>query len=42
VFNAQRFGVDLSRYENILRIAHACDSLDAFAKAHPARQVDAE
>jgi maleylacetoacetate isomerase len=42
VFNAERFGVDVSKYENILKIANACNALDAFARAHPARQLDAE
>jgi maleylpyruvate isomerase len=41
-FNAERFGVDLAKYENIVKITKACNELDAFGRAHPARQVDAE
>jgi maleylpyruvate isomerase len=42
VFNAKRFGVDMSRFPAIERIAAACDELPAFQSAHPSRQPDAE
>ena len=42
VFNARRFGTDMSLYPTISRIADRCDELDAFAEAAPERQVDAE
>ena len=42
VFNAVRFGVEMSRYPRIEAIARACDSLPAFQKAHPSQQPDAE
>lgn len=41
VFNANRFGVDLSDYRNIRRINDACLELEAFARARPERQADA-
>jgi maleylacetoacetate isomerase len=42
VANAQRFNVDLDHYPTIMRINHQCLKLDAFAKAMPAMQPDAE
>lgn len=41
VFSAQRFGVDMSAFPRLSRVAAACDALPAFADAHPARQPDA-
>ncbi len=42
VFNARRFKIDMSRYPTIERIAdHACQ-IDAFQRAAPAEQPDAE
>lgn len=42
VFNAQRFGIDVSAYPNIARIDAHCAELPAFAAAHPSKQPDAE
>lgn len=42
VFNAERFGVDMALYPTIARINAACMALDAFIKAAPANQPDAE
>ncbi len=42
VFNASRFGIDLSPYPTIVRIDAACQAVPAFAAAHPSRQPDAE
>jgi maleylacetoacetate isomerase len=42
VFNAQRYGCDLSPYPRIRRINEACLQLPAFAKAAPANQADAD
>ena len=42
VFNARRFGVDLTAYPTIAAIDAACAALDAFAAAHPANQADAD
>lgn len=43
VFNARRFGgIDVSRYPTIERIADYACTIDAFAKAAPAQQPDAE
>lgn len=42
IFNAQRFDVDLSPYPTIRRIHAHCMTLDAFAKAAPGAQPDAE
>jgi maleylpyruvate isomerase len=42
VFNARRFKIDMGRYPTIARIAdHACES-DAFRRAAPGEQPDAE
>jgi maleylacetoacetate isomerase len=41
VYNARRFGLDLSPYPTIQRIEAACQSLDAFQRAAPERQPDA-
>jgi len=41
VYNAQRFGVDMSPYPTIERIVAACSELDAFNAARPERQPDA-
>ncbi|MCR6663398.1 MAG: maleylacetoacetate isomerase [Luteimonas sp.] len=41
VYNARRFGMDLSRYPTILRIEEACLALPAFDAARPERQPDA-
>lgn len=41
VYNARRFGVDLSAYPNILRIEQECLALPAFDAARPERQPDA-
>lgn len=42
VFNARRFGVDLTPYKRIVSIDAAASKLDAFAAAEPGRQPDAE
>ena len=40
--NARRYGCDLSRYSNIVRIEKNCMVLAAFADAAPEKQPDAE
>ncbi|KND60102.1 Maleylacetoacetate isomerase Glutathione S-transferase, zeta [Candidatus Burkholderia verschuerenii] len=42
VFNARRFDIDLSPYPTIVRIADHASQIEAFAKAAPAAQPDAE
>lgn len=42
LFNAQRFGVDLSAYPTLQAIDTACQKLPAFRAAHPAAQPDTE
>ena len=42
VYNAERYSFDLKPYPNIRRIAAQCRSLDAFEKAAPENQPDAE
>ncbi|WP_019140368.1 maleylacetoacetate isomerase [Noviherbaspirillum massiliense] len=42
IANAQRLDCDLSRMPTIMRINDACLAMDAFAKASPANQPDAE
>lgn len=41
VYNARRFGVDLEKFPNIVRIEQACLALPAFDAARPERQPDA-
>lgn len=41
-YSSRRFGVDLTPYENILKIEKSCLELDAFRRAHPEAQPDAE
>lgn len=42
VYNAERFGCDLTPYPTIVRIAAAARALPAFADAAPEKQPDAE
>jgi maleylacetoacetate isomerase len=42
VYNARRFGVDMAPYPTIEAIVAACLQLDAFDRARPERQPDAE
>lgn len=42
LFNAQRFGIDLSAYPTLLAIDAECGKLPAFQRAHPASQPDSE
>lgn len=42
VFNARRYDCDLSAMPTIVRIADTCAQMEAFARAEPARQPDAE
>lgn len=42
VYNARRFNCDLQPYPRILDIVARCESLDAFRKAAPEQQPDAE
>ncbi len=41
LYNAHRFNVDVSAYPLIRNIAARCETLDAFATAHPSLQPDA-
>ncbi|CAN7172429.1 maleylacetoacetate isomerase [Caballeronia sp. LjRoot31] len=42
VYNARRFNIDMSRYPTIERIADHAAQIDAFARAAPGQQPDAE
>ncbi|MDQ3263813.1 MAG: maleylacetoacetate isomerase [Myxococcota bacterium] len=42
LFNARRFGVDVSRFPTALRVEQACEALPAFDAAQPSKQPDAE
>jgi maleylacetoacetate isomerase len=42
IFNAKRFQCDLAPYPATLRAFEACMELDAFDRAQPSRQADAE
>ena len=41
VIPAKTLGVDVSPYPTVARIAAACETLEAFARAHPSRQLGA-
>lgn len=42
LYNAHRFGVDLAPYPTLQRIEQACLALEAFDRARPERQPDAQ
>jgi len=42
VYNAERFEIDMAPYPHVVRIVAHCNSLPAFAAAHPSQQPDAE
>ena len=42
LFNAARFGADMDRFPTICRIGEACNALNAFERAAPGNQEDAE
>lgn len=42
VFNARRFNCDLAPYPAVMRVFDACMQLDAFDRAQPGKQPDAE
>jgi maleylacetoacetate isomerase/maleylpyruvate isomerase len=42
VFNAQRFNCDLSHAPRVMRVFEQCMQLEAFQRAQPSRQPDAE
>jgi len=42
VYNAKRFGVDMTAYPLLNKIADNCNELDAFEKAKPENQSDAQ
>ena len=42
VYNARRYGCDLAPFPTIVRIDAACGALEAFQRARPERQPDAE
>lgn len=41
VFNARRFGLELTAFPTVLRIAGHCETLEAFVGAQPGQQPDA-
>jgi maleylacetoacetate isomerase len=42
IFNAQRFACDLKPYPTVMRVFDTCMQLDAFVRAQPDQQPDAE
>ena len=42
IFNARRFNCDLAPYPAVMRVFDACMQLDAFDRAQPGKQPDAE
>jgi maleylpyruvate isomerase len=42
VFNAKRYDSDLAPYPSVMRVFDACMKLDAFDRAQPGKQPDAE
>lgn len=41
LYNARRFGLDLSAYQPLVAIEARCEALPAFQRAHPSAQPDA-
>ena len=42
LYNARRFGCDLSKVPRLLEVEQACEGLKAFQLAHPSVQPDAQ
>ena len=42
MYNARRFGCDLSHVPTLLKVERACGELEAFQQAHPSVQPDAQ
>jgi len=42
LYNARRFGCDLSKVPRLLEVEQVCEGLDAFQQAHPSAQPDAQ
>ena len=42
IYSAERFGIDLSAYPNLVRAAEQARALPAFQAAHPSLQPDAD
>ena len=42
LYNARRFGCDLSKVPRLLKVEQACEKLEAFQLAHPSVQPDAQ
>jgi maleylpyruvate isomerase len=42
LYSARRFGADLAPFPTLTRVEKACEALNAFARAHPEHQPDAE
>lgn len=42
LYNARRFGVDLTDMETLCRVEQQCAALPAFVQAHPDAQIDAQ
>ena len=42
IFNAQRYQCDLAPYPRVMRVFDACMQLDAFSRAQPSKQPDAD
>ena len=42
LYNARRFGCDLSKVPRLLEVEQACEGLEAFQQAHPSVQPDAQ
>ena len=42
LYNARRFGCDLSKVPRLLKVEQSCEKLEAFKQAHPSVQPDAQ
>jgi len=42
LYNARRFGCDMSKVPRLLQVEQACEELEAFRQAHPSVQPDAQ
>jgi glutathione S-transferase len=42
IFNAKRYQCDLKPYPTVMRVFDTCMSIEAFDRAQPSKQADAE
>ena len=42
IYSAERFGVNIDKFDRLLSINDSCMALDAFQRAHPSAQIDSQ